>query len=132
MSRRFNSLSPFALNWHNSGILIDVMMLSIVKIVPLSEKRKEVLDILLSIKGPTLAASGCLECCICEEQGDEYTIIYLEKWLSSELLYRHMSSVLYSRILAAMELSKETPQLFVVDIAKTKGMKLIKEIRNVE
>jgi quinol monooxygenase YgiN len=107
-------------------------MLLIVKIVPVLKKRKELLDILLSIKGPTLAVSGCLDCCICEEQGDEYTIIYLEKWLSSELLYRHIRSDLYSRILEAMELSRETPEVFVVDIAKTKGMKLIREIRKVE
>jgi hypothetical protein len=31
-----------------------------------------------------------------------------------------------------MELSRETPEVLVLDIAKTKGMKLIKEIRNVE
>jgi quinol monooxygenase YgiN len=108
------------------------MMLSIIKIVPLPGKRKEVLDILLSIKGPTLAVSGCRGSCLCEEQGDENTIIYLEKWVSSEFLYRHICSDIYSRILEAMELSGGTPELFVMEVAKTKGMKLIKEIRNLK
>ncbi|HTY21386.1 MAG TPA: antibiotic biosynthesis monooxygenase, partial [Geobacteraceae bacterium] len=64
--------------------------------------------------------------------GDEYAIIYLEKWLSSDLLYRHIRSELYSRVLEAMELARETPQVFVVDIGTAEGMKLIREIRKVE
>ena len=58
------------------------MFLSIVKICPVPAKAQEVLDILLSVRGPTVAASGCLECSIYEEQDDEHAIVYLEKWQS--------------------------------------------------
>lgn len=106
-------------------------MLSIVKLVPVSEKRKVVLDILVSVKGPTLAESECLECCICEEQGDEDIIIYLELWRSVEAFYSHIRSNLYSRVLGAMELSRKRPEVFFLKIEEIKGMELIKELRKV-
>ncbi len=105
------------------------MMLSIIKIVPISEKRKEVLDILVSVKGPTLAESGCLDCCICEDQGEEDTIIFLEQWQSMEELYRHIRSSLYSRVLEAMELSRERPEVYFMKTAEINGMELITELR---
>jgi len=129
---RLSLLATIGLLARISDAHLPNMILSIVKIAPLLERRNEVLEILLSVKGPTLAVSGCLECCICEEHGDEYAIIYLEKWLSEDLLYRHIRSELYSRVLEAMELARETPQVFVVDIGTAEGMKLIREIRKVE
>jgi quinol monooxygenase YgiN len=105
------------------------MMLSIIKIMPILDKRKEVLDILFSVKGPSLAASECLECCICEERGDEESIIYIEKWQSVEAFYRHIRSNLYSRILGAMELSRKRPEVYFLKIEEVKGMELINELR---
>jgi quinol monooxygenase YgiN len=109
-----------------------MMMVSIIKIVPIRGKRNEVMDILVSVKGPTLASSGCLECRVCEERGDEYTIIYLEKWQSVEAFYRQIRSNIYSRVLGAMELSRKRPEVFFLKIAETKGMELIKELRKVQ
>ncbi len=105
------------------------MRLSLVRIAPVPEKREEVLDILLSIKGPTQAESGCLACWILEENGEDPALVYVEKWRSSAEMHRHMRSPLYARILQAMELSHTEPQVCFYEIVETSGLELIEQVR---
>ncbi len=63
---------------------------------------------------------------------DEGAIFSLEKWQSAEALYRHILSSLYSRVLEAMELSREPPEVSFLKIANIKGMELIEGLRKVE
>jgi quinol monooxygenase YgiN len=107
-------------------------ILSIVKIMPVPEKRKEILDILLSIRGPTQAIHGCLACSICEEDGDERVIFYIEHWRSREEFIRHVRSDLYTRILEAMELSRKKPEISFLEVSAIRGMELIEGIRKAE
>ena len=106
------------------------MMLAMVKIGPSPGKRQEILDILLSVKGPTLAAPGCRACSIYEEHGEEQIIAYVELWQSPAEMYRHIRSALYSRILEAMELSTRTPEINFHMILRTEGMELIENLRS--
>lgn len=106
------------------------MFLSIVKISPAPAKEQEILDILLSVRGPTLAGSGCLECGIYEELDDEYSILYLEKWQSKGEMMSHIRSALYPRVLKALELSDRQPQIFFYEIAVTHGIELIERERS--
>jgi quinol monooxygenase YgiN len=103
------------------------MMLSIIKILPSPEKRKEVLDILISNKGPIQANHSCLACSICDEEGD---IVYIELWRTGDDFVRHIRSDLYTRILGAMELSRKTPEVSFFEIKSVKGMELIEAVRN--
>jgi quinol monooxygenase YgiN len=105
------------------------MILSIVNIVPSGGKRQEILDILFSVKGPTLAAPGCLACSIYEEQGEEQAIVYYQLWQTPEEMYRHIRSALYSRVLQAMELSTREPEIRFHTISETRGMELIESLR---
>ena len=102
-------------------------MLSLIKILPAPEKRKEVLDILISNKGPIQAIHSCLACSICEEEGD---IVYIELWRTTEDFIRHIRSDLYTRILGAMELSRKKPEVNFFEISSVKGMELIEAVRN--
>ncbi len=106
------------------------MILAMVNIVPSPGKHQEILDILLSVKGPTLAAPSCRACSIYEEHGDEQTIAYLELWQSPLELYRHIRSALYSRVLEAMELSTREPEVSFHTITETHGMELIQSLRS--
>lgn len=106
------------------------MMLSLVNIVPSAGKRQEILDILLSVKGPTLAAPGCRACSVYEEHGDDQGIAYLELWETPLELYRHIRSGLYSRVLEAMELSIREPEVSFHTISETHGMELIESLRS--
>jgi quinol monooxygenase YgiN len=106
------------------------MLLSIVKITPVPGKQQEVLDILLSVKGPTLAASGCIESCIWQELDDDHTVVYMEKWNMRSEMIDHISSALYARVLKALELSDREPEICFYEIAGTQGMELIESVRS--
>ncbi len=105
-------------------------ILSLVKITPSYENRKEVFDILNSIKGPTQAIHGCLDCSICMEEGDEGVIIFLEHWRTWEDFIRHIRSDLYARMLEAMELSTKKPEVNFFEVTSMKGMELIEAVRS--
>lgn len=101
------------------------MILSLIKIFPANAKEQEILDILLSVRGPTLATSGCLECSIYEEHDDERAILYLEKWQSRKVMVSHLRSPLYPRVLKALELSARHPEIFFYELAGAEGIELI-------
>jgi quinol monooxygenase YgiN len=106
------------------------MMLAMVKIVPSPGKRQEILDILLSVKGPTLAVPGCRACSIYEEHGAEQAIAYVELWQAPAEMYRHLRSPLYSRVLEAMELSARKPEICFHTVLRTEGLELIESLRS--
>ncbi len=106
------------------------MLLSVVKISPAPGKQQEILDILLSVRGPTLAVAGCLECNIYEEHDDEHAILYLEKWQLRTEMVDHIRSTLYTRVLKALELSDRQPEICFYDIAGSQGMELIEGARS--
>jgi quinol monooxygenase YgiN len=106
------------------------MFLAMVKISPLSGRRQEILDILHSVRGPTLAASGCLASSILEEQDDELSIVYLEEWQSRTELIVHIRSPLYARVLKALELSERQPEICFYEISGIEGLDLIAGVRS--
>jgi len=106
------------------------MFLSIVKIAPAPAKEQEILDILLSVRGPTLAAFGCLECSIYQEHDEEHAIVYLEKWQSKGEMITHLRSAFYPRILKALELSDRQPEICFYEIAATQGIEFIERERS--
>ncbi|HJV65784.1 MAG TPA: antibiotic biosynthesis monooxygenase family protein [Geomonas sp.] len=106
------------------------MNLFMVKIAPRRGRLKEILDILESVRGPTLAASGCLECSIWQEQGEERAIVYLERWQLRADMIEHVRSPLYGRVLTAMELSERPPEICFYEICGTEGMELIEGVRS--
>jgi quinol monooxygenase YgiN len=106
------------------------MLMSMVKISPAPGKDQEIFDILLSVKGPTLAVSGCLECSIYVEHDDEHAIVYVEKWQLRGEMIDHIRSALYTRVLKSMELSARQPEICFYDISGMQGMELIESVRS--
>lgn len=74
--------------------------------------------------------SGCLECRIWEGDGDEGEILFLEHWQTWEAFMRHIRSDHYSRMLEAMELSREEPEVSFFEVTTLRGMDLLKAVRN--
>ena len=105
-------------------------ILSVIRIEPIQEKREEILCIFRSIKGPILAKSGCLDCLISEEDGDEGAILFMEQWQSWEYFTRHIRSEIYSKILEAMELSRQMPNVSFYEVSAIKGMELLRAVRS--
>jgi quinol monooxygenase YgiN len=109
---------------------VGMILLSIVKIAVVSEKREELLKVLRSIRGPAQAMSGCLEFRIWVEDEDDGEILLLEHWQSWESFMQHVRSDLYTRMLEALELSREEPVVSFFDVSAIRGMDFITAVRN--
>jgi quinol monooxygenase YgiN len=112
------------------GWRISIMIIATLKMIPRDEKRREILDILLTVKGPVLAERGCLSCGIYEEHDEEQSLLYVELWRSLEELERHIRSSSYAKILEAMELSLLLPEISFFESKETDGLALIENLRS--
>jgi quinol monooxygenase YgiN len=111
----------FAYNGH--------MIISTLRIAPISKQHLQALEILRSVQGPTLAQPGCVACDIYVESGLDRTILFCEQWECEAALYQHIGSDLYRRILAAIELSKTRPEICFHRVSTTQGMELVEQLR---
>jgi quinol monooxygenase YgiN len=101
------------------------MIMGTLRLLPLPDRRAEVLEILRSIQGPALAQPGCLACHVYEEHGLDDAIALVERWESEATLEAHISSKAYKRILSAIELSCAPPEVCFDFISASEGMELI-------
>jgi len=105
------------------------MMICFLKIIPVADQRKAIFEILQSVKGLIRGRPGCVSCDSYEEHNSQRAIFYVEQWETKKDLERHIQSSLYQRILAAMELASEVPEICFHEVAKTTGMDLIEALR---
>ena len=106
-----------------------LVFLSLVRIVPIPEKRDKILEMLVSVQRHAKLIHGCAGCTVCEERGNGNAVLYLESWGSREALQRHVRSGLYIRVLHAMDLASEPPEISFYEISGQKGLELIRELR---
>jgi len=106
------------------------MIVGTLRILPLLERRAEVLEILQAIQGPVLAQPGCAGYTIYEEQGPERGVVLVESWENQEALERHLRSEDYRLILGAIELSDGQPEVRFDHVITSEGMELITRTRN--
>lgn len=105
------------------------MLVSMLKIEPSPSNRRELLDILHNVAGPTSSRPGCQACEIYEGAFDSQTVLYIEQWDSLANLSLHIRSPLYARILMAMDLATSRPELKFIDSSGTYGMDLVESLR---
>ncbi|MCK5137452.1 MAG: antibiotic biosynthesis monooxygenase [Bacteroidales bacterium] len=105
------------------------MIISFTKIDLLPGKQQVVVDILRSVIGPTRLRSGCMDCSVYTDQGEGQTILYFEQWQSREFLDRHIRSELYFRVLSAMELAREPPEMYFHEVSETRGLEYVEALR---
>jgi quinol monooxygenase YgiN len=109
------------------------MMISVLKIKAVTEKRQAILEILRTIEHRTRRKLGCMECGVYERQGDGAdAILYLEEWSSKEDLYRHIKSDSYILVLTVMEFASQKPEIYFLEIPETDRLELIKALRSKE
>jgi quinol monooxygenase YgiN len=106
------------------------MYLAFVKIEAPPGHAYTVIDVLESIRGQTVSSPGCLGCLLTVEAGASDTICYQEQWRNRETLEWHLRSKLYSRVLAAMELSISQPLVEFYEVTRTGGLELVEMVRN--
>lgn len=105
------------------------MYLSYIRIYAAPEHEHAVIDVLDSLKGPITANSECLDCAILIDTDGTGAICYMEKWLTYEALQQHLRSALFDRVLAAMELSRQTPEVAFYGVTETGHLELVEQAR---
>ena len=106
------------------------MMISLLKVKPLPDKRDAVLDVLFSVKEFIMGLPGCVSSACYESRDGERTVLYVEQWKSREDLHRHIQSNLYNRVISAMEFANEPPEIRFYEVSKPNGMELIEALRS--
>ena len=69
---------------------------------------------------------------VCEEGGNVNAIVYLEMWGSRQALHRHIRSGLYIRILHAIDLASQPPEISFYEIFGQEGLELVQALREPE
>lgn len=109
-----------------------MIVVGTLKIVPLPDRRGDVLEILRSVQGPVLAEPGCTACHIYEEPGPEDAVVLVERWESEAALEAHIRSEAYKRILGAIELSGAPPVIRFDHVSGSEGIERIEHARGTE
>jgi quinol monooxygenase YgiN len=105
------------------------MIVGTLRILPLPNRRIEVLEILRSVQGLVLAQPGCVACDVYNEQGPEHAVVLVERFDSDEALHAHLRSGMYRRILGALELSRGRPDIRFEHVVTSEGLELIERCR---
>jgi quinol monooxygenase YgiN len=105
------------------------MIISLLKLKPISWNRPIILDILRFAEEKVSLKRGCLGCGIYEQCNEGRTILYLEQWQSKKEMHRHIQSKLYLRILNAMDLCREEPDICLYEVLDTKHLEMVKALR---
>ncbi len=105
------------------------VVFSIIRLFPAPKHRGQVIELLHSVQDLARPSPGCVGCWLSEEDVLHNHIRYAEQWESEESLHDHIRSDLYRRVLAAMELSRQEPEVRFYYCSETKGLELIEEAR---
>jgi quinol monooxygenase YgiN len=109
--------------------MVSIMMIFLLKITPLPAHRREVLQILNNVQGPTLAMPGCLACGIYLGVADDPAILYLERWRAEADLHYHIQSAVFTKLLLAMELSSIQPEINFYETHPVRGVEMMESFR---
>ena len=83
------------------------MILVIIRMKVLSEKRKELSQTIGSLIGSIRTEKGCKRCDFCQSIEDENRLFLLEEWDTQENLKSHLRSERFRILRGAMNLLKE-------------------------
>jgi quinol monooxygenase YgiN len=83
------------------------MILVIIRMKVLSEKRLELSQTMSLLAASIRAEKGCQRCSFCRNMEDENELWLLEKWDTRENLTNHLNSVHFRVLRGAMNLLKE-------------------------
>jgi quinol monooxygenase YgiN len=105
------------------------VVFSVIRIAPSPKQRGQVIEILQSVQDLTRPIPGCLGCWLSEEDCLHNYILYAEQWEAESAMEDHVRSDLYRRVLAAMELSRQSPEIKFYYSSDNKGFELIEKLR---
>jgi quinol monooxygenase YgiN len=97
------------------------MILVIIRMKVLPEKRVEFCQTIVSLIGTLRTEKGCLRCDFCRSMEDENELRILEEWDTQENLNSHLKSERFRVLRGAMSLLKEPYEMLVHPVAAGKN-----------
>jgi quinol monooxygenase YgiN len=97
-------------------------------LVPLIMQR-EALQILESVIAQIQTDPGCIHCLLYRGVDDVRAIMLDELWAEEDNLIRHLRSELFRRVLLAIEMAEEPPEVRFEKISQTSGIETIEKAR---
>jgi quinol monooxygenase YgiN len=107
-----------------------IMYISMVRIYPSPGCTQAVVNILNTLMGPFAANANCLGCLITVEAEENGVVCYTEQWRTRDALDRHLRSLLFNRVLEAMECSRQQPEVDFYEVTGVGGLELVAHARN--
>ena len=105
------------------------MVVFTLQLVTPREKRREMVQTLRSMIGPTQAEHGCLGCHLQQDADDPNLLTFNEEWQEQSDLDRHMASEDYRKLLAVMDMAGAPPQVMVLKPFDESGLERIAAAR---
>jgi len=99
------------------------------RVVVPESKRREVLQALRSLRGPTEAHGGCRGYHVYWDDGDENALLLVQEWATQAALDRYIRSDLYRTVLAVIETAHEPPDIRFDTVAQRAGMEIVEAAR---
>jgi quinol monooxygenase YgiN len=101
------------------------MILVIIRMKVLSEKRKELSQAVASLIGSIRTEKGCRRCDFCQSMEDENELCLLEEWDSQGNLKGHLKSERFRVLRGAMSLLQEPYEMMFHTVFHPAGLKEI-------
>ena len=99
------------------------MILVIIRMKVLAEKRKELSQTIASLIGSIRMEKGCRRCDFCQSMENENELYLLEEWDTQENLNFHLKSERFRVLRGAMNLLKEPYEMVFHTVFHPAGMK---------
>lgn len=101
------------------------MILVIIRMNVLSEKRLELSQTIASLSGFIRMEKGCERCDFCQSIEDENRLFLLEEWETRKNLMAHMKSKHFRVLRGAMSLLRDPYEMTIHTVFHPKGMEEI-------
>jgi quinol monooxygenase YgiN len=92
------------------------------RIVAPDEKRAILVRSLAAMLGPTRAAPGCLDARLYADLGNPKALLLVEEWESRDQFNRQLDPDRLKMLVAAIELSSQTPRIFIDSVSRENGL----------
>jgi quinol monooxygenase YgiN len=96
------------------------MILVIIRMKVLAEKRKELSQTITSLIGPMRTEKGCRRCDFCQSMENENELRIIEEWDTRENLDRYLNSERFRVLRGAMNLLQEPYEIMFHAVAAGK------------
>ncbi len=91
--------------------------------------RRKVIASLGALLGSTRAQPGCRVCALLLDAEDPKRLVLWQEWDRQDQLTRHLKSEDYRLVLAAIEMSREAPQVHFDTVEVRSGLEVVEAAR---